>query len=248
MITPSACASPRFEVPGRPRPAAARFPRRRRTRPGCPARRNPARILRRQAPAAVLARRVSLFLQRQQETQHRGVGQVHRARQVRQRGPAVAAEGRRIARHLWIDLLFFIRSFSDLYVHRVNYIHKRCRRQDPRPGKETNMKRIALALMAGWRWPLVPSARRRLARPARQMDRAVPAGRLDRHAGPAGQPQTRRAAEADRDRREQGRRRRQPGTDYAVKQPADGYTIVMGNIGPISINPAVSRPAVQAPA
>ena len=29
------------------------------------------------------------------------------------------------------------------------------------------------------------------------------------------------------------------GTDYAVKQPADGYTIVMGNIGPISINPAL---------
>ncbi|SSW68836.1 Bug family tripartite tricarboxylate transporter substrate binding protein [Achromobacter agilis] len=29
------------------------------------------------------------------------------------------------------------------------------------------------------------------------------------------------------------------GTDFAVKQPADGYTIVMGNIGPISINPAL---------
>lgn len=29
------------------------------------------------------------------------------------------------------------------------------------------------------------------------------------------------------------------GTDFAVKQPADGYTIVMGNIGPIAINPAL---------
>lgn len=29
------------------------------------------------------------------------------------------------------------------------------------------------------------------------------------------------------------------GTDYAAKQPADGYTIVMGNIGPIAINPAL---------
>lgn len=29
------------------------------------------------------------------------------------------------------------------------------------------------------------------------------------------------------------------GTDFTVKQPADGYTIVMGNIGPISINPAL---------
>lgn len=27
------------------------------------------------------------------------------------------------------------------------------------------------------------------------------------------------------------------GTEYAVKQPPDGYSIVMGNIGPISINP-----------
>ncbi|CAM4392027.1 Tripartite tricarboxylate transporter family receptor [Bordetella tumbae] len=29
------------------------------------------------------------------------------------------------------------------------------------------------------------------------------------------------------------------GTEYAVKQPPDGYTIVMGNIGPISINPSL---------
>lgn len=29
------------------------------------------------------------------------------------------------------------------------------------------------------------------------------------------------------------------GTDYVVKQPADGYTIVMGNIGPIAINPSL---------
>ncbi|MDF3839329.1 tripartite tricarboxylate transporter substrate binding protein [Cupriavidus basilensis] len=29
------------------------------------------------------------------------------------------------------------------------------------------------------------------------------------------------------------------GTDYAAKQPADGYTIVMGNIGPIAINPSL---------
>lgn len=29
------------------------------------------------------------------------------------------------------------------------------------------------------------------------------------------------------------------GTDFAVKQPPDGYTIVMGNIGPIAINPAL---------
>lgn len=29
------------------------------------------------------------------------------------------------------------------------------------------------------------------------------------------------------------------GTDYVAKQPADGYTIVMGNIGPIAINPSL---------
>lgn len=29
------------------------------------------------------------------------------------------------------------------------------------------------------------------------------------------------------------------GTDYVTKQPADGYTIVMGNIGPIAINPSL---------
>ena len=29
------------------------------------------------------------------------------------------------------------------------------------------------------------------------------------------------------------------GTEYAVKQAADGYTIVMGNIGPIAINPSL---------
>jgi len=31
------------------------------------------------------------------------------------------------------------------------------------------------------------------------------------------------------------------GTDYVAKQPADGYTLVMGNIGPISINPSLYR-------
>lgn len=29
------------------------------------------------------------------------------------------------------------------------------------------------------------------------------------------------------------------GTEYAVKQPADGYTIVMGNIGPLAVNPSL---------
>lgn len=29
------------------------------------------------------------------------------------------------------------------------------------------------------------------------------------------------------------------GTEYVAKQPADGYTILMGNIGPISINPTL---------
>lgn len=29
------------------------------------------------------------------------------------------------------------------------------------------------------------------------------------------------------------------GTDFVAKQPADGYTILMGNIGPISINPSL---------
>lgn len=31
------------------------------------------------------------------------------------------------------------------------------------------------------------------------------------------------------------------GTDFAAKQPADGYTLVMGNIGPLAINPSLYR-------
>ena len=101
------------------------------------------------------------------------------------------------------------------------------------------MKRIALALMADGGGRLSRRRADGLARPARQMDRAVPAGRLDRHAGPAGQPQTRERLKQTVIVENKAGAGGNLGTDYAVKQPADGYTIVMGNIGPISINPAL---------
>ncbi|MNY15226.1 Tripartite tricarboxylate transporter family receptor [compost metagenome] len=37
------------------------------------------------------------------------------------------------------------------------------------------------------------------------------------------------------------------GTAYVAKQPADGYTIVMGNIGPIAINPTLTPDARFSP-